>query len=598
MKSKISLFVAIVFILIVQFVYYPKWNKPKTEATISWDVSGYYMYLPAAFIYKDLKQCSFIDTILQQYQPTETNLQGFKHKSGNFVMKYSIGQSIMYAPFFAIAHTYANISEKYPADGFSRPYQLMISIGSLLFGLLGLYIIRLCLLKYFDDKTVAISILALVIGTNYLNYTAIDGAMTHNHLFTLYALIIYCTIRFYERPSYYIGGAIGALIGLAALTRPTEILSAIIPIMWGMESLSITSIKQKIGFVYEHWQKYILAASICVTIGAIQMIYWKYVTGDWIVYSYEDQGFDWLKPHLRDGMFSFRSGWLVYTPMMVFSLIGLYFLRTKKQIFITMLLFTLIFIYVTFAWNIWWYGGSLGQRAMVQSYAVLMFPLAACISWVWTRSHIFKVAFVVLMLLFSYFNLWFTHQAHLGGMLHVGQMTKAYFWKTLGTYTLHQDDLKLLDTKEYYDGIRLNETLYYSNTFDSLTSQTCTNMPWDTLNRAICLTPQDNMYKIEIPVKDIDHKWIDASADFQIKQKEWNYWTMTQFIIEFYNNDEKIKERMIRVQRHLNDNETKNLDFQTKLPKQPFDKIKIKFWLADSPKEIKIDNLKLILFDE
>ena len=30
--------------------YYPKWQKPDTEATIGWDVSGYYAYLPAAFI--------------------------------------------------------------------------------------------------------------------------------------------------------------------------------------------------------------------------------------------------------------------------------------------------------------------------------------------------------------------------------------------------------------------------------------------------------------------------------------------------------------------------------------------------------------------
>ena len=31
----------------------------------------------------------------------------------------------------------------------------------------------------------------------------------------------------------------------------------------------------------------------------------------------------------------------------------------------------LLFIYIAFAWDIWWYGGSLGQRSMVQAYAVL-----------------------------------------------------------------------------------------------------------------------------------------------------------------------------------------------------------------------------------
>jgi len=46
-------------------------------------------------------------------------------------------------------------------------------------------------LEYFGEKTVAVTLLALVAGTNYLNQAAIDNAMTHNYLFTLYALIFY-----------------------------------------------------------------------------------------------------------------------------------------------------------------------------------------------------------------------------------------------------------------------------------------------------------------------------------------------------------------------------------------------------------------------
>lgn len=597
-KSKITLFVVYLVILLVHFGYYPKWNKTKTEATISWDVSGYYMYLPATFIYKDIKQCSFKDSILQKYQPTPDFQQAFMHKSGNYVMKYSIGQAIMYTPFFAIAHGWASVSESYPADGFSRPYQLMISLGTLLIAFLGLYFLRRCLLRYFEDLPVAVSLIALVLGTNYLNYAAIDGAMTHSHLFTIYSILIYVTIRFYERPSYLKAAAIGALVGLAALTRPTEILSAIMPMLWGIESISITAMKQRISWIIVHWQQYLLAVVICGLIGSIQLMYWKYVSGEWIVYSYEDQGFDWLKPHLRDGLLSYKSGWLIYTPMMIFSLIGLFFLRATKQAFIAILVFSMLFIYVTFAWNIWWYGGSLGQRAMVQSYAVLMFPFCAFITWLITKNNLVKIVAICLMLLFSYFNLWFTHQAHYGGMLPVGQMTKAYFWKTLGTYTPLQEDLKLLDTNEDYDGIRINERLYYENSFDSISWRSCQTMSGDSLNGAICLTSQDNRYEVVIPIDKLDAQWIDAAADFQIKHKEWNYWTMTQFSIQFYDGGTLIKDRMIRVQRHLNDNETKRLDFQTKIPEQTFDQIKIVFWLAESPKEIIIDNLKLILFDE
>ena len=48
----------------------PRFLRPATEATLAWDVSGYYLYLPAIFIYKDLKQVKFLHGILEKYTPS------------------------------------------------------------------------------------------------------------------------------------------------------------------------------------------------------------------------------------------------------------------------------------------------------------------------------------------------------------------------------------------------------------------------------------------------------------------------------------------------------------------------------------------------
>jgi len=362
-------------LLYSSFFFYPKWKKSGSEATIGWDVSGYYLYLPAIFIYKDLKKLEFQFDILKTYQPTPELQQSFQHENDNYIMKYSCGQAIQMFPFFAIAHAYALSNHKWNADGYSRPYQFMISFGAMFTAFIGLIFIRKYLLSFFSDKIVGTSLLLLCLGSNYLEYAGITGAMTHNGLFTLYVLLLYASHQFYKSPGFRWSLTIGAIIGLMGLTRPTELIAALIPITYGLGFFQSGSLPGRYQLLKENF-KYIIAAIItCGLIGSLQLIYWKYVSGDWIVYSYQEQGFSWLKPHLWDGLFSYRSGWLTYSPIMIFSILGFFFLKKIGTTrFGFAVLYSLLFIYVAFAWDIWWYGGSLGQRTMVQVYPLLSIP--------------------------------------------------------------------------------------------------------------------------------------------------------------------------------------------------------------------------------
>lgn len=583
------------FLLAIAFFYYPKWTKNGTEATISWDVSGYYMYLPAIFIYNDLKQCSFRDEIIETYSPTPDFQQAFLHKSGSWVMKYSCGQAIQFAPLFFVAHLYATYSSRYPADGFSRPYQLAVAMTSLLFMLFGLWYTRLSLLYYFSDAVTAWTIIGITLGSNYLDYAAITGSMTHNHLFAWYALLLYATIRFYERPSNRKALAIGGIIGIAALTRPTEIISCLIPLLWGINLFHKNTVFNRLAMIRVHSRKYTLAIIICVAIGSLQLVYWKYATGDWIVYSYEEQGFSWLKPHLWDGMMSYRSGWLVYSPLMILSVIGLYYTsKDNCDYSLSVPLFSFLFIYIAFAWDIWWYGGALGQRAMVQAYPVLAFAFASTISRIIHGNLIY-----VAMILFAsgiYINLWFTHQAHLGGLLKAGHMTKAYFWKILGRYEVEADALKLLDTTDEYIGERKEVELLYENDF-SAQAESDPNSPTSGINAIILDASQQYSSKWEVDLSATSAEWIRAQVTVSLQDKEWDTWKMTQFVLSFRRDGENIKIRMIRIQRLVNANDDTTIYFDTKFPDQGADQLIIYFWHSHSEIPLILDNLRIESFN-
>lgn len=593
--SLYAFIICCVLMTAVSFFYYPKWNRPGSEATISWDASGYYMYLPATFIYKDLKKCSFKDSILSKYQPTPDFQQAFQHASGNYVMKYPAGQALVMLPFFAAAHAVATVSA-YPADGFSLPYQFCISMGMLLIAFLGLWLLRKILRFYFSDTTTAITLLLTAFATNYLNYAAIDNAMVHNSLFTIYCLLILGSIRFYAQPGIKNAAAIGALIGLATLIRPTEIIAVILPLLWGIGSLN--ELQQRFRFFLQQYRLLLTAALSAAVVLSIQLIYWKYSSGEWIVYSYQEQGFSWLHPHLYRGMFSTNNGWLTYTPVMFFYFAGLPFLYNKHRlIFWPVILFSTVFIYICFAWDIWWYGGSMGMRAMIHSYPVLLLAVAACTEQLLAAKKIVKLTALAFILFCSYYNVWLTHQAHRGGLYRAGEMTDAYLQAIFLKWTVDPQTQFLLDRADDAGANFIAGSEVYSNNFDTENEQYATTNY--AINGKSLLLGKDRQsspdYFFNLPAG--EGNYLRCSATFRTERKEWNTWRMMQFIVKFYKADEMVDYKMVRVFRVLNDNETRRIYFDAKLPKGA-DKAAVSFWNADSDRPILIDDLKVLLIED
>ncbi|GAB4489989.1 MAG: hypothetical protein OHK0019_08320 [Saprospiraceae bacterium] len=601
--SRLAYWLCAALIVAAAVLYYPKWKQPNTEATLSWDVSGYYLYLPAAMIYKDITKLAWWGSIEQKYNPGPGMGGAFQHPSGNWVMKYSMGQALQFLPWFTAAHLLAE-PLGYPADGFSLPYQAAISWGSLLVALIGLWFLRRVLKMYFPDQVVAAALVCIVFGTNYLEYASITGAMTHNWLFTLYALLIFSTIRFYQAPSFGWAVAIGLLVGWAVLTRPTEIIAAVIPVLWGV-SASVAHWKVRVTLFKNHFSKIALAAIVAGGIIFLQLAYWKYATGEWLVYSYQEQGFSWLKPHFSDVLFSARAGWLVYSPMMIFAVIGTFFLGRRKIVegdlwrnsTPAILIFCFLALYITAAWDIWWYGGSLGQRNMVQAYPLWAFPLAAFISWVSVRDWR-RWMFVPLAGVCIYLNLWWSHQAHRGGLFVTEQMTKRYMLKILGRFEVERDWLKLLDTKDEFKGSERRDVReIYSNNFEDDTTGVTSESPISGAKSLILNKEKQFSPEFALPNVVAEKGWLRASATFRCDPKEWDWWRMTQFVVRFYDGDKIVKESMIRLQRHVDGSEVKPIFFDTKIPEKPFDRAVVLFWNAGSDKTIRLDDLKVEIFE-
>ena len=93
-KNNLSkLTVALIAILFIYFNF-----RYFANNILSWDVFGYYLYLPLIFIYNDLGLANVSDIydIIEKYNNTATFYQAVQSPTGNWVMKYSMGLSILY----------------------------------------------------------------------------------------------------------------------------------------------------------------------------------------------------------------------------------------------------------------------------------------------------------------------------------------------------------------------------------------------------------------------------------------------------------------------------------------------------------------------
>lgn len=408
------------FTLLSYRLNYPGINNPEPMKLTTWDAYGYYLYLPSMLIYHDVKELKFKDSIEAKYQLSGGNFYqaNIHEKTGNYAFKYLGGIAILHLPFFTIAHLYALNSSVYPADGFSAPYQNAIGFGVVLYGILALFVLRRVLLKYYSDEVTTITLLITVLATNAIQYFSVDNAQSHAPIFFLYTIILWLSIKWHQKPSSILAFSAGYVIGLATISRPTEAIIVLIPILWNTHTKEAA--KEKWALVRTNLPMIYLAAFGGI-IGILpQLIYWQYVTGFFIY----DVGSAWrfLTPFFRV-LFGFEKGWFIYTPVTIFFVIGLFYIKSypfRKSL----IWFCLLNIWIVISWSDWKYGGSYTTRALMQSYPVFALALGAFLQRYWLGSN--RIIIAVIGVYFVGVNL-FQIQQYNTTTLHYYDMNRQYY---------------------------------------------------------------------------------------------------------------------------------------------------------------------------
>lgn len=387
-----------------------------------WDVACYYGYLPKAFNHK-------ADSLTYE----EKVFEGMYHSSkyviapnGAKVLKTSMGMAFMYLPFYGCGYINHYINNASPGSGMEIEYRRAMQFYGTFITLLGLLLLRSLLRRYFHEGVVAGAIMLLFFGTNLFYYTLYEGCMTHATNFMLVLLYITMLRKWLVKPALGNSIVMGLLLGLMSLIRPTNM--AVVLFFVLLDITSIDGFKNRVLFLFKKWHLFIIMAVCIFVVWIPQFLYWKNVTGDYYFYSYLDERFFFDKPKILYGLLGWRKGWLIYTPLAVFMMLGFFFLsRYAKEMLLMSIAYFVLFVYIIFSWWSWWYGGSYSCRPMVDIYGILALPLAAFLQFVFIEKGKAVKTFIasILFLLVS-LNLFQTYQ-YQAGYIHSSNMSYAAY---------------------------------------------------------------------------------------------------------------------------------------------------------------------------
>ncbi len=480
-RSVLTIALIIIF-MTVNMLNVKHWRDERR--VIEWDAISYYAYLPATFIYHDLS-LSFADG----YEgPHKLIVWPEKGPGDRYVIKTTMGLSILWLPFFLAGHAAALISGA-DAGGYSEPYKFFLLVSALLFLLAGLMFLRKILLAHATDKITALVLAAFAFGTNLYWYTLFQGTMAHVYNFALVSAFIWYSMKWHgvqtggsstactrsgqgdifrrhesrrgwneehipgknkkTKKGLWPAVRLGLLLGLISLIRPTNIIILLFFLLYGAASWK--ELAARTSGLLKDYRLLLIIAGTAVIIWLPQMIYWREMTGHWLWFSYgNDERFFFTDPAIVKGLFSWRKGLFIYTPLMIVScagIIALWIRRSPHAPAVT--LFVPLNIYIIFSWWCWWYGGGFGQRAFIDSYALMAVSAAALLSMAMTAGrNIFRVVVMTAFLLFATLGI-FNNIQYYHGAIHWDSMTREAWFDSFGRIRPSARFNDLLEAPDY-----------------------------------------------------------------------------------------------------------------------------------------------------
>jgi hypothetical protein len=356
------------------------------------DSVEYFVYLPSALFDGDL---DFYDeySYFIELNP-EAGIEGVRDKrdptTGLPLNVAPVGTAVLWSPAYLVAHvgvlTARSLGAQVPADGLARPYLWAACFASVAYTYAGLLLCyRLCR-RFFAPLGSALAVALVWLATPAFFYSHVNPPWSHSaSLFTvaLFASFWHKTRDRRTMPQFFVLGLFG---GLMALVREQDGLFLLIPAIEALVTyLGMLRRREWAALPALLARHLLLLVGVCLAFSP-QMLVYRVLNGRFGPNPTVGYKFDWLSPHFFQVLGDPHYGLFVWTPLVLFALIGLVFLFRRDRLLAAVFASAFLAqVYITGSFLTWQSPGSFGQRRFINCTVIFALGLAALLAYLRQR---------------------------------------------------------------------------------------------------------------------------------------------------------------------------------------------------------------------
>ena len=395
-------------------------SLPLVNPWIRGDGVGYYAYARAPLIEHSLDFTHDYQAANESFREARLDESGqpkvgLRTVTGHLDNHFTVGPALLWSPLLLVAHAGVLLAREFGssvrADGFSAPYRYAMAFGTAIYGFLALLFAFRLARKYVDPLWAFIGTLTIWWASSLPVYMYFNPSWSHAHSAFTAALFLWYWERTRQERTVQQWLVLGLITGfMLNVYYPNLMLVTVVLLeaLWQyLEYLRGTLQRGSTGIRSLLWRQLLFGVVVCVCLLPTFVSRWIVYGGPFETGYLPIRDFLWGSPVFLKVLFSANHGLLSWTPVLIFSLLGLaLFAGRLPQLGVPFLAATVAFYFFISIYPDWAGISSFGNRFFISLTSLFIFGLAICLESLAGQFSRPRTALLVSTAVLACFALW------------------------------------------------------------------------------------------------------------------------------------------------------------------------------------------------